>query len=397
MAPTGDDQLSSTTWPEALVISDSRFSKAELAGIPGWKLRTLSVSGLNLRKLTDLVTMELRSNTRLLLICALHCDLSYRMKRPNKTLGLLRAHQEPVVQDIFNRIHAYSYTWQHEKDLSVFWGIPCPAQMVKYNSGLAKRRGQNKPVLLQKEEWTMDSRTMAENIQKLKDLFVEKRVAHFDLAEYGCNLQEKGSDGVHMTETNKNEVLNTILKTAVALHPCKTIPKAKKPHTVGRKIALTLRSRRYRQIKAAKRKSKRAAEPCPTAGGRLESDPQPSTSQQYVPFSQHQASASMSRHAVARYDPYVECPPRFEGRSGDSKHRPHEERPRYIYHSREAYTEVSHKHHGRDDDHRSQYPAEFVGRYSSRHHARSSRRYHHADPYHSTQGGRVEKPYRPRS
>ena len=156
---------------EALIVSDSRFKNTKLRKMPGWTLRAVSKPGLRLNQLVKLVKKSLRPSTQLLILAGLHCDLTYRMKRPNGQLGLLRSHRKNVVTDIFNKISAYTYSWQQTQELSVIWCLPAATNMVRYNEILAHNRNQYDLNQLETEEWFADSTTMTKNKAYLQECF----------------------------------------------------------------------------------------------------------------------------------------------------------------------------------------------------------------------------------
>ena len=414
---------------EALIVSDSRFKNTRLRRTPEWTLRAVSKPGLRMTQLVKLVQKSLRPSTRLLIIAALHCDLTYRMKRPNGQMGLLRSHRKNAVSDIFNKISAYTYSWQQNQDLSIIWCLPAAANMVRYNEFLANQRNQYNLNQLQTEEWFADSKTMTKNISYLQECFDRRQeIPYFDLMEFGCNLFAEGSDGVHLEDSNQEEVLNSVVAAAISRYPCAPMTKTVKNLIPTRKMAVTNRRRRYRQILAARRSTAGIVNPQQSN----ESQPGPSREsrsaeelEELRPHSRRAArhesegtenwygsDGSNNRryerrspsfvHTRERYNPEEAVPSRFHGRLPRHirEHREDSRRTRHVVtpNSSGRYREVY--------DPNMACPSRFHGRLQGRPHAHRSEeragpshRGNHQydrDIRHYVQEGRVKKHGRPR-
>ena len=191
-------------------------------------------------------------DTCVIVVVALHCDLSYRTNYgTDGRKGLLRLRDPAPLSDLTNLITTWDYTWRHEQGISVVWTLPYVPNFLRYNQQRARFRGINQLCELHTEEALWSARTMREVLRnfsrilrarKLTVIEFEGRVTAYELSH--------NSDGVHLSRRSQKKLLDGILEQAVdtlVVNPPPTIARVLTPEM---RLAKALKRRRYRNRKS---------------------------------------------------------------------------------------------------------------------------------------------------
>ena len=239
---------------ECLLVADSRIQGWLPPQYPGWRVRTLSRPGGQLSTILKLATESLRPATRMLVIMALHCDLtyltSYSEARPR---GLMRLLHEPPLADICNVVTTKDREWRLHHSLQVVWVLPYVPNFLLYNQQRARYLNMGALGLFLEEEFLWSARQMAIYLQQLADKLRLQGLTIVELlGAVPLLTADLGSDGVHMGTVLRQEVMHRVMQEALNSAPIVL------PTAVGPVLSVTQRWRkRHRRYRY--RRNRRAA------------------------------------------------------------------------------------------------------------------------------------------
>ena len=237
---------------EILVAGDSRISGWLWRRVPGWTVRTLARPGAQLPALITMCNENLRDETALIIIVALHCDLSYRTEYgTDGRKGLLRLRDPAPLADLTNLITTWDYTWHHERKIPVVWTLPYVPNFLRYNGQRARYRGITNLCELHVEEALWSARKMRDNLKNfgrilhargLTTVEFEGQVSPYEL--------HHNSDGVHLCPSSQQRLLDNMVQTALQSVNREVPVTLRKVLTPALRWAKAQKRRRYRHRKA---------------------------------------------------------------------------------------------------------------------------------------------------
>ena len=206
---------------ECLLVADSRVQGWLPRQYPGWTVRTVSRPGGQLATILKLATESLRPVTRMLVVMALHCDLtymtSYSEARPR---GLMRLLHEPPLSDICNVVTTKDREWRIHHALRVVWVLPYVPNFILYNQRRA--RYLNMPALcgFHEEEFSWSARQMTIYLQQLADKLRLQGLTIIELhSRVPILTADSGSDGVHMGPELRQDIMHQVMQEALLSAP----------------------------------------------------------------------------------------------------------------------------------------------------------------------------------
>ena len=235
---------------ECLLVADSRIQGWLPMQYPGWTIRTVSRPGGHLSEILQIATASLRPETRMIIIMAFHCDLTYMTNYSEmRPRGLMRLLQEPPLVDICNVVTTKDREWRTHHALQVVWVLPYVPNFWLYNQQRARYLNiQHELGTFLQEEFAWSARQMKVYLQQLAAKLQLQGLNIIELVSAVPTLTaDMGSDGVHMGTVLQQEVMNNVLREAFYTAPI-VLPSLDGPAlTVTQRWQKRNRRQRYRR------------------------------------------------------------------------------------------------------------------------------------------------------
>ena len=206
----------SVTADEVLLVGDSRVSGYLPRTVPNFKVRVLVKAGGKLPELVQVAQRGLRSETKVLILVALHCDLTFLTNYSSEAKkGLMRLHTNTPLSDLYNVVSTWDRTWR-KVGITVVWALPYAADFALYNRRRARMLGLEELCGLHLEEAQWASRTMPREVQTLAKRLDQARICSIDMAPLVPRLNpDNGSDGLHLGPQLQKRVFDTVVDKAI--------------------------------------------------------------------------------------------------------------------------------------------------------------------------------------
>ena len=234
---------------EVLLVSDSRALGWTPPRYPGWRIRTVGQPGARLATLTDRASESIRPETRVLVIIALHCDVTYltdySAARPR---GLMRLLREPPMSDLCNVVTSRDYEWRVHRQLKVFWVLPYTPNFLLYNQRRARLLRLGELGIMYEEEALWSADRMRDDMRRLAIRFRGQGLSVVELAPWVPVLGlDSGSDGVHLGPVMRDRVFGAMLAEVFRQLPHVGLPARVRELTVGERWYRRQRRQRQRR------------------------------------------------------------------------------------------------------------------------------------------------------
>ena len=208
-------------------------------------------SGGKLAALTGLARRSLRPETRVVVMVALHCDLTYLTDysavRPR---GLLRLLREPPLADLSNIISSVDYEWRTHRGLKVIWAMPYVPSFLLYNQRRARLLNLGELGEMYTEEAAWSRGKMGEYVRQLALKLRGQNITVVDLAPWVPSLSvEQGSDGVHLGTTLRAAVFGELLREVLQILPHIALPTPIRELTIEKRWRRRQRRQRQRRLR----------------------------------------------------------------------------------------------------------------------------------------------------
>ena len=207
---------------ELILAGDSRVADYEWHSRTHrhWDVRVIPRIGTELEPLLEKVNRNIKPNTKIVVICAIHCDLSYRVLHEDGYAGLMHAHTNPPVNDLACVMSTWDYQWRVGRNLTVCWVMPVVPDFVLYNRLKSEDFECAEFCPLHIEQAKASERIFKEATESLLEK-VEKEGLHIvELSKVEEAIQNPVRyDGLHMASETKQMAMKSVCYQAIAMHP----------------------------------------------------------------------------------------------------------------------------------------------------------------------------------
>lgn len=232
-------------------MSDSRAAGWAPSNIEGWPVRSVVRRGASLAVLATEVEKNLQSNTGLVVMVALHCDLTYLTSySPTLSKGLMRLKFEAPLADLYNVITSRDREWKVIHKVCVVWAIPYVPNFLFFNRRRSRMLGLGPLCRMYEEEARWSEQQMRVDLAKLVGMLQPKGILMINLDDFVTELTAAtGSDGVHLGRDVQNRVLTSLITQAISMVPLMIFPEPIRPLSDRARVARRHRRRRQRLMR----------------------------------------------------------------------------------------------------------------------------------------------------
>ena len=234
--------------PEILLIGDSRVSDYEWFSntYPEWTVNVIAKKGYKTEDLIEKASQNINPNTAIVVMCAMHCDITYRDLHEDGEYGLMHTHSIPPTEELALVMATWDYQLRMEKDVSLFWLMPVVPDVETYNRKRARYFGIEELCPLLIEQAKQSEKLFKYAIESLTAELQYEGVQIIELQELESNIENAGrTDGLHWNADTKQDLFKGALYEAIQRHP---VQKPKKvPNRKSASTRIRIRKHRHEQ------------------------------------------------------------------------------------------------------------------------------------------------------